>query len=361
MRSAAYFPSLDGLRAIAILLVLYNHVPQLMGRDDGSDGAFWAASRGAWLGVDLFFVLSGFLITNILLHGQGRPRALRQFWLRRAFRIFPLAYGYLFVLGVFACCMPGFGMLRNTSAFLTAATYTLNFKVVASGWMTACFSILWSLCVEEHFYFLWPCVVLFARRTVVAGVVAALVVGTPLLRAWVGHDYGPVGLYVLTFCRWDSLAWGAGLALLWNTPWRSQVLRGARWLLLPALGFVGYVLFHPMSAVDPAVPTWFETIGFTGIAASFTVICAVAMAEGAMARRLLTHPVAVWIGRVSYGIYIWHVLLAEIVTHVSDAVHVTMPLPLRATVWFVLLLPTAAMSHRWFELPVQGLREHFEA
>src|SRR5688572_5977404 len=88
--AGSYFPTLDGLRAIAILLVLYNHVPQLLGHDDGTDGAFWYGSRGAWLGVDLFFVLSGFLITNILLQGRGRPRALRRFWVRRALRIFPL-------------------------------------------------------------------------------------------------------------------------------------------------------------------------------------------------------------------------------------------------------------------------------
>jgi len=69
----------------------------------------------------------------------------------------------------------------------------------------------------------------------------------------------------------------------------------------------------------------------------------------------------VWVGRVSYGIYIWHVLLAEIVVHASEAVHVHLALPLRALLWAAALLPTAAASHRWFELPVQGLREHFDA
>ena len=359
MRGAAYFPSLDGLRAVAILLVLYNHVPQLMGRDDGSDGVFWAASRGAWLGVDLFFVLSGFLITNLLLQDRERPRALRRFWVRRAFRIFPLAYGYLFVLGVVAWCVPGFGMLRDARAMAAAATYTLNFRVAAVGWATASYSILWSLCVEEHFYFLWPCVALFARRAVLWWVVAALIVGTPVLRATIAHDCGPVALYVSTFCRWDSLAFGALLALVWNSTWRDAAVRAARVLLLPALAFVGYVLLHPMSAVDPAVPTWFEGIGFTGIAAAFAVVCAVALDERPWTNWLLAHPALVWLGRISYGVYIWHVLVAEIVLHTADAAHVAIPLTARVVLWMALLLPWSAASHRWFELPTQRLRVQF--
>ncbi|MBL8732338.1 MAG: acyltransferase [Planctomycetes bacterium] len=361
MRSSAYFPTLDGLRAIAILLVLYNHVPQLMGRDDGSDGEFWAASRGAWLGVDLFFVLSGFLITNLLLRDRGQPHALRRFWVRRAFRIFPLAYGYLLVLGLVAICVPGFGELHDTAAFLTAATYTLNFRVVGHGWSAACFSILWSLCVEEHFYFLWPGVALFARERLVAVVVVVLIVGTPLLRAALGHACGPAGLYVLTCCRWDSLAWGAGLALLWNSALQQRTVRLARWLLVPALVLVGFVLGQPVSAVDPAVPPWFEIVGFTGIAAAFTVLCAVALAGGRWVHLLLAQPLLVWIGRVSYGVYIWHVLLAEIVIRIADTVHASASLPLRAGIWFALLLPWAALSHRAFELPVQRLRGRFSA
>ncbi len=356
-----YFPTLDGLRAIAILLVLYNHVPQLMGHDDGTDGVFWWGSRGAWLGVDLFFVLSGFLITNILLQAKGKPHALRRFWVRRALRIFPLAYAYLLVLLVLAVAVPGFGALRDKASFIGAATYTLNFHIAAEGWNDAAFAILWSLCVEEHFYFVWPLVALFARRAVVVVALIAVLIVTPVLRAHFAASVGSVGVYVMTMFRWDTLAWGALLAIAWNSRWRTSMQRIARVLLLPAIVVVGAIVLLPISAVDAGVTPWFETVGFSLIAGSFAVCCVCALDARSWMRTVLSHPWLVWMGRVSYGLYIWHVVIAAVLVKVLDGLHVQLPLHVSALLWLALLLPFAALSYRCYEAPMLRLKQRFSA
>lgn len=346
-----HWPALDGLRAIAVLLVLYDHAPQLLFGDEG-DG-FWRCSRGAWLGVDLFFVLSGFLITSILLQARGRDGALGRFWLRRALRILPLAYAYLATLALVTWLVPGFLHLRDPEAFAVAAVYLINFHVAAHGWPAAAFGLLWSLAVEEHFYLVWPFVVLRTPRRGVVVVVLAVIALAPLLRAFELPRLGAIGVYVTTHCRCDTLAWGALLALGWHGAARERLRRLAVWLLPPSLACIAWVLVAPLSpVVEPAPPQWFHVGGYTAVAASFTVWCAFAVEPPARLQRWLGSAVLARIGRISYGLYVWHVLTAELTVRGLARLHVEAGEPLLVAAWLALLFATATLSYRWLEAPL---------
>lgn len=350
-----HWPALDGLRALAVLLVLYNHAPPLLFGDGGR--GIWHGSRGAWLGVDLFFVLSGFLITSILLQAHGRPGALRRFWLRRALRIFPLAYAYLVTLAVVTWLVPGFLHLRDASAFGVAAVYLINFHIATHGWPATAFSLLWSLAVEEHFYLVWPFVVLHLPRRLVVVVVLALVALAPLLRAVELSRLGAVGVYVTTHCRCDTLAWGALLAIGWHGAVRERLRRLAGWLLVPSLACVGWVLVTPLPPLGPLTPEWFHVGGYSAIAASFTVWCAFAVEPPPWLQHALGNAVLGRIGRISYGLYVWHVLTAELTVRGLARLHLEACEPLLVITWLVLLFATASLSHRWLEAPLLRLKD----
>ena len=350
-----HWPALDGLRALAVLLVLYNHAPQLLFGDGGH--GIWRCSRGAWLGVDLFFVLSGFLITSILLQAHGRPGALRRFWLRRALRIFPLAYAYLATLALVTWLVPGFLHLRDPAAFGVAAAYLLNFHIATHGWPATALSLLWSLAVEEHFYLVWPFVVLHLPRRRVVVVVLALIAMAPLLRAVELSRLGAIGVYVTTHCRCDTLAWGALLAIGWHSPARERLRRLAGWLLIPSLGCVAWILFTPLSPLEPTTPEWFLDGGYSAIAASFTVWCAFAVEPPTWLLRGLGNAVLGRIGRISYGLYVWHVLTAELTVRGLARLGLGASEPVLVVTWLALLAVTASLSHRWLEAPLLRLKD----
>jgi len=354
--SASHFPALDGLRAVAVLLVLYDHAPQVLGRDRGTMHWLWHGSAGAWIGVDLFFVLSGFLITTILLRARGQDGAFRRFWLRRALRIFPLAAFYLVALAACALVLPGFEHLREPAQFGFAVTYTTNVHVAWFGWSAAAFGILWSLSVEEHFYLGWPLLALRMARRALVGLLLAVVVGVPCLRACLLPEVGPVHVYVATWCRCDTLAWGSLLALAFDSPWRDLVLRAGRWLWLPGTAWLAFVLGRPFAAVGPGTPPWFFVVGYSAIAVAFASWCAVAI-EPPRGARWLGHQSLARIGRISYGLYVWHVLAAEFTTGLLGWAGVATTLETRTVVWLVVLAMGASASHRWLEAPCLRLKD----
>lgn len=353
----AHYPALDGLRAIAVLLVLYNHAPILLGHGDERDGAFWHGSKGAWIGVDLFFVLSGFLITTILLHARGKLHAFRRFWIRRALRIFPLAYAYLGVLALVGWLLPGFTSPRDQDSFAWASVYLLNFQIAENGWGAPEFGLLWSLAVEEHFYLLWPlCVLRTSRRTVLATLVA--VVGlTPVVRLLLLDRIGQVGVYVTTWCRWDTLAFGALLAIAWDSPRREWVRRFGAWLALPATAFVVWVVATPVPAVHAEADRLFPIVGYTVLAVAFTAWCALALDPPRAIARVLGHRALTHIGRISYGLYVWHVLTAHLTPRICKHLPVPPNLTVYVVVWLVVLFATASISYRFFEAPLLRLKD----
>src|SRR5262249_25513818 len=199
-------PCLDGLRALAILLVIYAH-----GHYPGDRLPFVPMLKGrcGFLGVQIFFVLSGFLIPTLMLREVQRTGRvhLGHFYLRRALRIIPVYATYLILLAILDAC----GIVRlGGQQWLAAATYTVNFLPRPLPWAM---SHLWSLCVEEHFYLLWPLLMtLLPPRWCVRAIPACLVLA--FLARWILLAVSDAPIDLLTFTRIDDIAVGCGLAYL---------------------------------------------------------------------------------------------------------------------------------------------------
>jgi len=304
-------PELDGLRGIAILLVFLTHFVALQLPIDarGVDGAVRWVARFGWTGVDLFFVLSGFLITGILLDTKGEPGYWRNYAARRCLRIFPLYYGALvLVLLVLPRVVhwddSRYAILQANQAWYW--TYLVNFMEVIKGPGSAALntSHFWSLCIEEQFYLVWPLVVLAASRRALLWIAAAACVGGLAFRWWlVRTPLDPQAAYVLTPGRLDGLMLGAALAVAARQGglerWQGTARRlfaGSATLVVALAGWRGMEYRDPVMAVA----------GFPLIAVAFGSLLVLALTtQGRFARLLRTPHLGAW-GRYSYGLYLMH-------------------------------------------------------
>ena len=227
-------PTLDGLRGIAILLVMAFHF-WLFGTSTGTtlwEQVYSSVARMGWVGVDLFFVLSGFLITGILYDSRGDSHLLpRLLYARRTVRIFPLYYASLAIFfGLIPLLLTllhrrGFADLQNSAtAKLFAWTYLLNWYEGLKGFsvISASLEHFWSLSIEEQFYLAWPLLVLTLARRRLMALCAGLMTLAFILRLFLNRMHLPDAAYMWTFCRTDSLAVGAMLALAARDPRRLE-------------------------------------------------------------------------------------------------------------------------------------------
>jgi peptidoglycan/LPS O-acetylase OafA/YrhL len=349
---------LDALRALAVVLVVAYHV-------------FPAALPGGFLGVDVFFVVSGFIITTLLLReltGTRRIR-LREFWRRRARRLLP-ALGVVVVVCVVAARIVAPDLLVGIGRqVLGAATFSTNWIEVAAGQsyfdetQPVLFQTFWSLAVEEQFYLLWPVVLVVlivltptvrSRVRVVtlaalASAVAMAVLSTP------GGD--PTRVYYGTDTHAFGLLLGAAVALRRATGARLLSDRATRWAV-PA-GVVGLgVLVLTLSAGS----AWTYRGGI--LAASLLALLLVARCADATTDTAVTgrraagvrvvemRPV-VWVGARSYGLYLWHWPVILLVDAVVQAQPGTLPWWRGTAVAVVITVLAAAASYRWIETPVR--------
>ncbi|MEP6763179.1 MAG: acyltransferase [Gemmatimonadaceae bacterium] len=226
-RLPTHILELDGFRALAVWMVIFDHMvdgwtlpkeavawmPKLL----------WQLVSHGWLGVDLFFILSGFLITGILLDSRGKPDYFRNFYGRRALRILPL---YLTCIVIMYLCYGG-------PYFLLSLLFLANFAPAFGISTPHGPGVFWSLAIEEHFYLVWPLAVRLLTRNVLLATAIGIIIGSPLLRWWAMHaGLEFTGIYQFSFYRFDGLALGACLAM-WA---RSQYFnrRGA-WILVAVL------------------------------------------------------------------------------------------------------------------------------
>jgi len=219
---------LDGVRAIAIWMVLLLHAlyafPNPAGALDFVPAPIQLILNHGWLGVDLFFILSGFLITGILLGSKLRPHYFRNFYIRRVLRIMPVYFATVFVWTLF---YRGYGRY-----FLLSSVFGANLSFLLHIPTPHGPGVLWSLAVEEHFYLLWPLVVFLINRRTLAIVAGAIFLGMPLLRGFFAyHGMSPSLIYMLSWFRFDGLAAGAMLAI-----WARSTHAGKRSSLYIASG-----------------------------------------------------------------------------------------------------------------------------
>lgn len=304
----ARIPALDGLRGAAILFVLLYHI------QGGIPGA--SSNHPGWAGVDLFFVVSGFLITGILWESRREPRYYSVFYARRTLRIFPLYYASL--LGLFVIVPAVLHLLHRAetaesvlmpSTQLFAWTYTLNWLVGLKTFHAVSLYIqhFWSLSVEEQFYLCWPAIVrrLGARALVV--LCGGLVLLAPALRIFFHAQGMPEAAYAWTVCRCDGLAIGAAIAIAARNlrAWTVLSRVAPRVAALSLLAFVALAGFrHGAGRIDP----WIGTLGVSLISVFFgsaLVLVLNAGSSGLLSRTLRGGPLA-FFGKYSYGMYVFH-------------------------------------------------------
>jgi len=306
--------ALDGIRGLAITLVLINNVyPPTYAALPGAGGVLWHLSNLGWIGVDLFFVLSGFLITGILSDTKHGPHYLRNFYGRRIVRIFPLFYAALFV--IYFIVPPLLHHPAGADAQLHRLRwfewlYVGNFGYYFRGYPPFPTEHLWSLAVEEQFYFLWPFMVLFVDRRHLVKVCAALIASSvALCVAWVLVVHDPKALYVLTPFRAQGLLLGALMALTLRGPGGAQAL--SRWLrpaaLACALPALALMLWTELSRSTLAAAV-VGTAGFPLIVCSLggLLLAAVRAEPGSRLNRFFTSRTLRFMGRYSYAMYVLH-------------------------------------------------------
>jgi len=304
----AHHPALDGLRGVAVLLVLSFHFLHVDGEGGVVERTLLSASRSGWAGVDLFFVLSGFLITGILLDARGASGYFRAFYARRVLRIFPLYYAYLAVLFLVVPLLSSLDVKSGTQGWLW--TYLGNVLFAREGGFEASpyAAHFWSLAVEEQFYLAWPLVVWVLPRRRLALVCLGLVAGAFALRLGIHRTtFNATAAYVLTPARMDALAIGALVAVAAREPsWWPPVRRGAPWLLAVAAAAVAAVWVHQggLFGGDPVVQVW----AFGPLAAGFAAVLVMAMDPTPSSRlsRALSRPWLRGAGKYSYGLYVLH-------------------------------------------------------
>lgn len=367
-----HIPALDGIRGLAILLVLIDHL-------------FWANSasgsklleligelrEATYCGVNLFFALSGFLITGILLDTLEIPHFFRTFYVRRSLRIFPLYYGFLIVLLLLT--KPLHFVWSGWQYFFL--TYTTNLALWRGGspLNLSFFNIahFWSLQVEEQFYLFWPVIVFRVRKVQslirislgLCGIIFAIRVFLVAMRGHVGFNniflpYSP------TFSCADNILFGCALCALLRSRWRDTVIRFVpRVLPVSALCLLG--VFIENHGLDFTTSWVMPTIGFSLLGISATCIIAMTLVSGSRTQGFFENSVLRFFGRFSYGIYVFHYSLdgaftAPLRAYFNAHFH-SKALSVVAAALLVGLLSVlvALVSYRFYENPFLKLKRFF--
>jgi len=362
--NSRYIPGLDGLRALAVGAVLLYHL-------------FPTVFIGGYIGVDIFFVISGFLITTLLIGERmaGGRIALRKFWLRRARRLLPALFTTIVVVSSIIFFIRGDAMVGLGRQILGAATFSSNWVEVISGTdyfaagASHLFMNFWSLGVEEQFYLLWPFAVILIVSVVrkprlgmlLTGLFAAASAGwmayayahgASASRVYYGTDTHLFGLMIGAFLAFWSAQKGDVLRRLYQPFWFIR----QRPLLSETIGVfalgglvVSFVLLSDQYAV-----TYLGGLFATSILSACLLVAAVG--KGGVIQKICEHPLSRYIGSRSYGIYLWHWPLI-IIAHLL--------LPPYVPAWLLAVPVTlttfgfAELSYRFIELPVR--RNGFKA
>ena len=362
-----YWPTIDGLRGIAILLVAWYHAPFLFRDSTGFpqeifqgilQRIFWGMSTAGWVGVDLFFVVSGFLITSILLRSQEAKRSLQVFWYRRGLRILPLAVLYLVVLKLNTAFGDPLGILQDFDGWLAYLFYFGNVHIALNGWQPIVVMILWSLAVEEQFYVFWPVLVHYLSRRKLFLLSLSVIALSPLARSLVYPASGYPAVYVLTICHLDALASGAVLALLLsNQSWKPHTISSCRKLAPFASVVLLTTFLVPFSPSFPHTrPLMFTLFGYTWIAIALAIMVGAGIECQGWTRSLLSNSALMFIGKRCYGFYLWHALVAGVAKKLVDTLSLDIGFYGQLSLWLVGLLVVATVSWSFFERPILNLR-----
>jgi len=366
-------PELDGLRGVAVLLVLFHHVVIYSGMagDVMADRVVSSLASYAWVGVDLFFVLSGFLITGILYDTKTQPGYFRNFYSRRALRIFPLYFGFvaLSLLAAPVLLSPEDGQaLIDSQAWYW--TYLTNIHVVVAGDWPAPQHLnhFWSLAIEEQFYLVWPMAVLALSRRRLVWLALGCIATALLLRIIAPFGMSALDAYVLLPTRMGSLAAGALVALLVRS---DDGLRALKTWSLPgiAVSAILLVVLAGLEGRPDASDRLVVIFGYPLIAlgAASLIGFIVTADRRTWVHRVLTMGWLTKMGLYSYGLYVLHhpivILLRDegfAATLFPEFSGSTLPgVFVFAAVASALSIGFAVLSYHYWELPFLRLKRFF--
>lgn len=354
-----HYPALDGLRGIAILLVILHHNFRF------SDYFFFG-----WLGVDLFFVLSGFLITDILLNSLGKPNFLRNFYLRRVLRIFPVFY-----LSLIICLL----IVPNINSIRTNTTYYTENQIWLWAYLQNWLFTLkepygdpillhtWSLAVEEQFYLVWPLIIMLFRKPKLLLFLALTMLVLMVVSRYVVWSMQIKGLAyynLFTFTRVDGLCIGSALALLLRN--NAAFLKSFILFIVLFVAGVNFGFYFINRQYNFSLP-YLAFAGYTTFAVLFGILVHEAVTgKSPVIQFLFNNRPLKFFGKISYGLYVWHwpiyILLfndtrvffikrfstSSTIADVSSGVFVT-----------ALAVVISVISYRYFERPFLKLKARY--
>ncbi len=346
-----YYKNLDGIRAIAALMVMFFHFFSPLSSGSKALQFISKISVFGQTGVTLFFVLSGFLITRILLHTKNKKGYFRNFYVRRTLRIFPLYYLFLVV---FYYLVP---LLTNTEKStineqLYYFTYLQNFAITFK-WNAFGPEHFWSLAVEEHFYLFWPLIIYFFSRKNINTIIYAIIVFAFILRFYMAlHNYK---VFYFTFTRFDALAIGSLLALLeLKNVFKPENVN--KFLLSLGIIFI------------PTIAIWTVFTGggnlyiqvFKYLFLSFTYFCLIGftlcISQNHIINQLLKTKFFSYTGKISYGLYVYHPLIYFICSQLFHIDNIIFDLLTKLLITYII----SSLSYYLFESYFLRLKRFFE-
>lgn len=349
-----YMPQLDGLRALAVTAVYVYHF--------GGNLPFglWHLNWGL-AGVRLFFVLSGFLITGILLRGRQRIesgqdspwRVIRGFYIRRFLRIFPL---YYFVIAVAA--IVGVSHLAEAQQWLL--TYTTNIYIAIHGYWIKWFSHFWTLAIEEQFYLVWPWLVIFSpRRTTVPMLLGLIALGPIYRAAAMAAGLNHLAVRFLTIAWLDSLAMGALLAVLLSSVHQQRTERVLNRIALPTVaGILALLMCLPDYPNFNSSIIWLDVL----MALFFCwLICRASRGFAGIFGKFLSCKPMVYLGKISYGLYVYQAFPRRLLPALfrwSGNAGMWHQVTLRPVVYLLTTFVLATLSWHLFEGPINRLKRY---
>lgn len=362
LSNSGYMPQLDSLRAIAVFLVLLEHWI--------IEGHWFKVLPFGVIGVTLFFVLSGFLITQILLKSrdvaeeknENRFHSVKQFYIRRFLRIFPIYYITLIILYIVNA-----RFVRER--ILWYVFYALNIYYFETRNWVGPTGHFWTLCVEEQFYVIWPFVILFTPRKYLFKAIIAVILLGPFFRAGLSAFYDPTAfgtnfINKLTPSCMDSLGLGALLAYLrvnHNEMFTLKNFWSAAFLICNILSLVIVLFFYPLVSklipgiyVELIIRQFFVIFNISVI--SFYLISKVSIGFTGLLKIIFENNLLMYLGKISYGLYLFHNFIPDIYIYFMPPIQ---NFYLRFAVYNVLLVFIASASWLLIERPINNLKRYF--
>lgn len=364
-------PQLDGIRGLAVAMVVLDHASYLYQKPPGQNlmpahglmRAVLSVTAQGWLGVELFFILSGYLITSILLKTRGANSYFTSFYARRVLRIFPVFWLTLLALA--------FIFPHSHSFFLVAILFLAN----VSSWfgVAGLYYPLWSLCVEEHFYLIWPFAVRTFRRRILFAVCVVICLAEPVLRGYFAWKMGAAFFdkaWYFSGLRFEGLAYGAILAL--TAPQMSARQKKIFGSIAMAIGVGIFAAAVPLGVLHSSASVLaiivHASAGLTFASVLFLGLVCFSLGMDEKQAKVFANAPMVLLGELSYCLYLVHQMVFWGWDHFFDALRTgsfaSRPFAyfaIRLAICFTISVLIALLSRSFVERPILSLKRYFPA